>query len=88
MAGLPACPGALSDAAIESHSDVKLVSLLSALKRTNIHILRNQIVHKRAYRPTREQVDAALEETRSILFPLTSRLKLYDEINWYMKAHD
>jgi hypothetical protein len=87
VSALPNNPKDPSDAAIESHSDVKLVSLLKALKRTNIHSLRNQIVHQRAYRPTREQVGEALEETRSILFPLTSRLKLYDEINWYMKRN-
>jgi hypothetical protein len=87
VSALPNNPKDPSDAAIESHSDVKLVSLLKALKRTNINTLRNQIVHQRAYRPTREQVGEALEETRSILFPLTSRLKLYDEINWYMKRN-
>lgn len=82
----PKRPKDPSDVAIESHSDIKLVSLLQALKSTDINSLRNQIVHKQAYRPTREQVDAALEETRSILFPLTSRLELYDEINWYMNT--
>jgi hypothetical protein len=87
VSALPSSPNDPCDAAIESHSDLKLVPLLKALKRTNINTLRNQIVHKRAYRPTREQVDAALEETRSILFPLTSRLELYDEINWYMKSN-
>jgi hypothetical protein len=86
VSALPNRPGDPKDAAIESLGDAKLVSLLKALKGTNIHTQRNQIVHKRAYRPTRVEVDAALEETRSILFPLTSRLQLYDEINWYMKA--
>jgi len=42
-------------------------------------------VHKQAYRPTREETEAALEEARSVLFPLTSRLGLYDDINWYLK---
>lgn len=87
VSALPNSPNDPSDATIERHNDVKLVSLLKALKRTDINTLRNQIIHKRAYRPTREQVDAALEETRSILFPLTSRLELYDEINWYMKSN-
>lgn len=86
VGALPNRPGDPKDAAIESLGDAKLASLLKALKGTNIHTQRNQIVHKRAYRPTRVEVDAALEETRSILFPLTSRLQLYDEINWYMKA--
>lgn len=84
VAVLPDRPGDPKDAAIESLGDARLVPLLKALKATSIHTLRNQVVHKRAYRPTREEVDAALEETRSILFPLTSLLRLYDEINWYM----
>jgi hypothetical protein len=85
VSALPNRPRDPKDAAIESLSDAELVSLLKALKVVSIHTLRNQVVHKRAYRPTREQVDAALEETRSILFPLTSRLRLYDEINWYVR---
>jgi len=35
-----------------------------------------------AYRPTREEVEAALEETRSILFPLSNRLQLDNEFDW------
>jgi hypothetical protein len=78
-------PRVPKDAAIESMSDAKLVSLLKALKGTSINTLRNQVVHQSGYRPTRGEVDTALEETRSILFPLTSRLKLHDEINWYLR---
>jgi hypothetical protein len=85
IAGLPDSPGDPKDTAIESLDDPKLVALLKALKATGINTLRNRVVHKQAYRPTREQVEAALEETRAILFPLTSRLQLYDEVNWYMR---
>ena len=84
IAGLPDNPGDPKDTAIESLGDAKLVPLLKALKATSINTLRNRVVHKQAYRPTREEVEAALQETRSILFPLTSHLQLYDEINWYM----
>jgi len=85
VAALPDSPGDPKDIAVESLGDAKLVPLLKALKATNIHTLRNRVVHKQAYRPTREEVEAALEETRSILLPLTSHLQLYDEINWYMR---
>lgn len=85
VAALPDRPGDPKDAAIESLGDAKLVPLLKALKATAIHTLRNRVVHKQAYRPTREEVEGALEETRSILFPLTSHLQLHDEINWYMR---
>lgn len=85
IAALPERPQDPEDAAIESLDDAKLVPLLKALKGTGIHRLRNRVVHKQAYRPTREEVEAALKETRSILFPLTSHLQLHDEINWYMR---
>jgi hypothetical protein len=55
-----------------------------ALKTTGINTLRNRIVHKQAYRPTREEAQLALEETGSLLFPLSHHLELYDDINWYM----
>lgn len=73
------------DSTIEGLRDAKLVPLLKALKSTNINTLRNHVVHKHAYRPSRDEAEAALEETRSILFPLTSHLQLHDDINWYMR---
>jgi hypothetical protein len=85
VAALPDRPGDPKDAAIESLGDAKLVFLLKALKATSIHTLRNRIVHKQAYRPNRKEVEVALKEARSILFPLTSHLRLYDDINWYMR---
>jgi hypothetical protein len=85
VAALPECQVNPKDAAIESLGDGKLVPLLKALKATSIHRMRNRVVHKQAYRPTREETEAALKETRSILFPLTSHLQLYDDINWYMR---
>ena len=85
VAAFPERPGDPEDAAIEGFRDAKLVPLLRALKATTIHRLRNRVVHKHAYRPTLEEVVAALDETRSILFPLTSHLDLHDEINWYIR---
>ena len=35
------------------------------------------------YRPTGDEAEAALEETRSVLLSLSQRLGLYDDINWY-----
>ena len=82
---LPDHPAGPKDTAIEGLADAKLVPLLKALKATSIHTLRNHVVHKHAYRPTRDEVEATLEETRSILFPLTRHLQLYDNINWYTR---
>jgi hypothetical protein len=86
IAALPDRPGEPEDAAIKGLSDAKLVLLLMALKATKINTLRNRIVHKQAYRVTREEAESALRETRSILLPLSHRLQLYDDINWYMKS--
>jgi len=80
---LPDWPKDPKDAAIESLGDANLVLRLKALKSTSIHTLRNSIVHKQAYRPTIEEVETTLNETRSILFPLTHHLQLYDDISWY-----
>jgi hypothetical protein len=73
-----------ADAELDSLPDKQLVALLKAMKQTTINRLRNQVVHKRAYRPTRHEAEAALEETRSVLLPLSQRLCLYDDINWYI----
>jgi hypothetical protein len=48
--------------------------------------LRNQVVHKSAYRPTLDEVNDALKETREILFPLGQLLDIRsDDLNWYMR---
>lgn len=85
VAALPDRPVDPKDTAIDNLGDSKLVHLLKGLKATTINTLRNRVVHKQAYRPRREEVEAALQEARSILFPLTSHLGLHDEINWYMR---
>ncbi len=74
-----------SDTKIKSIPDARLSELLINLTNTKICELRNKVVHKLAYRPSVEDVDKAIEETRSILFPLASRLGIkIDDINWYM----
>lgn len=85
VAKLPKHPREPKDAAIESLGDAKLVPLLKAVKATGIHTLRNRVVHKQAYRPTREEVEEAIKETRSVLFPLTHHLNLYDEVKRYRR---
>ncbi len=84
IGALPDRPEEPAEAELESLPDKQLVALIKAVKGTKINTLRNQVVHKRAYRPTRGEAETALEESRSVLFPLTQRLHLYDDINWYM----
>ena len=67
------------DEKIAHLQDKRLSKLLLSLKKTKIAELRNQVVHKMAYRPKLEEVEAALKETRSILFPLASHLKVQSE---------
>jgi hypothetical protein len=74
------------DSALDSLNDAKLAPLLKSLKATDIHVCRNNVVHKRAYRPTGVEVQKYLEEAESILFPLTDHLDLDDDINRYVMA--
>jgi len=74
------------DSEIDSLTDAKLVPLLKSLKATDIHKCRNKVVHKGAFRPTADEVKKYLEETESILFPLTDHLDLDDDINRYLMA--
>ena len=85
IAGLEDRPSDPKDAELAALGDEQLVGLLKAVKSTTINTFRNEVVHKLAYRPTREEAEAVLEESRSLLFPLTSRLDLHDDINWYMR---
>ena len=72
-----------SDENISSLHPGKLKKHLLAIKKTKVNVVRNSVVHKSGYRPTREKAKLVLEEARSLLFPLTSILDLHDDINWY-----
>ena len=69
-----------------SVTDTALADLFMRVKGVAINELRNRVVHKIGYRPTRDEAEGALEEARSVLFPLTSRLNLHDDVNWYCKG--
>lgn len=73
-----------SDKRIQDIQDVRLSKVVRNLKNTRINELRNQVVHKAAYRPTLDEVDSAIEETKDILIPLAHLLKIdSDDINVY-----
>ena len=86
VAGLPCHPGVPKNADIGALEDPKLVPLLKDIKNTTIDTLRNQVVHKAAYRPTRQEVEEALAEARSILFPLGTYFNLHDETSRYSRT--
>lgn len=83
--GFPKRPNDPSHAEITALHDPKLTPLLMALKKTKIHELRNNVAHKSAYRPTRHEVEEAIKEARSILFPLAKYFDLHDDINFYSR---
>lgn len=67
-------------------SEKRLPLLLVRLRSCNVSMLRNQVVHKNAYRPTLDEVNDALRETREILFPLGQFLDVrFDDLNWYIQ---
>lgn len=74
-----------SDESISAYNDQELAALLQSVKDNKVGELRNKVVHQHAYRPTLAEVDAALKETRRIIFPLSRLLKVKgDDINLYM----
>ena len=77
------CP---EEAELENRSDKQTSELLIRIRQTEIHKLRNKIVHKQGYRPKRDEAERALREARSVLFPLTTRFDLHDNINWYLRS--
>ena len=72
------------DSKIEALGDGNLVQVLKDLKSTDIHNVRNAVVHKQGYRPTKEEAEKYFQEARSILFPVTVYLDLRHEPNWYV----
>jgi hypothetical protein len=54
-----------------------------AVKNTKVNETRNLVVHKIAYRPTREEADRAYKEAIETLPLLTNHLNLDDDINHY-----
>lgn len=87
--GFPDKPPCPSDEDIRNASisaDKRIWELLLRLKSCKVPQTRNRVVHKRAYRPTLNEVKDALKETREILFPLAQALKVQsDDVNWYMR---
>jgi len=76
------CP---PDELIRKSSHTALVPLLMDLKNPLVVTLRNQVVHKRAYRPTLQEVDSSIDETKRLLYAIDHRLGLLnDDLNYYV----
>ena len=84
---LPKKPKSISNAKINKMGDISLTSFLIKLNRSKIQALRNDIVHKKGYRPTREEAKNSLDEAKEIIMPLTSMLNLHDDPYWHYSRH-
>lgn len=72
------------DTAISTYSDHSMALLLRELRQFNIGELRNDVVHKYAYRPRIEEVEKAVDETARILYAFDHRFGiLADDANHY-----
>ena len=63
-------------------------TMMLGLFDTTVHTLRNKVVHKEAYRPTREETRTAYEDTSRILFGLTEELGLGGTEEHYINGGD
>ena len=68
-----------SDEAISAIQNQKLSATLLKLKKCQVSSLRNNVVHKNAYRPTLDEVENAMEESAEILYSLEHSLQLSNE---------
>jgi hypothetical protein len=67
-------------------SNKRVPEILVRLRSCNVPKLRNNVVHKSAYRPTLGEVNDALKETREILFPLGQLLDVrIDDVDHYVR---
>jgi hypothetical protein len=86
--GLPAKPITPKDDDIAGIKDAKLADYLQKLKDVDVNELRNQIVHKDAYRPSREISEEKHKEARSLLFWLKVRFNINDDLVWYVATYN
>jgi len=71
---------------IDAVSDRPLRELLRGLSGSKIDELRNRVVHKDAYRPTREEAESAHDQARKVLHGLTNQLRLRGDAEWYING--
>ena len=71
------------DKDIRKYHDQKTTDLLLKLKKVKINRTRNNVVHKYAFRPSLQDAEKYLEEVRSVVFSLHTRLKMKSETQYY-----
>lgn len=73
---------------IEAVANDRLRPLLLAVFDAKINTLRNNVVHKGAYRPTREESWSAYEDASRVLFGLTKALRISGSKEFYLNGGD
>lgn len=68
---------------IDQSSNPKIKELLERLKQVKTPQLRNDAVHKSAYRPTLEEINLVQDETMEILENLNLELDVYEDPYYY-----
>jgi hypothetical protein len=71
------------DEDIKKYHDFKIADLFMDLKKLNINEIRNNVAHKYAFRPSLKDVEKYLEEERSVVFGLQTRLKMKHETMYF-----
>ena len=79
-------PQSTPDCKIRDLSDTRMIPLLIRLKRADIDKIRNAVIHKQGFRPSRMEAERYLEETKAILFNLTRHLNLHDDLNYWIST--
>lgn len=75
------------DSLLKTYSNRQISDLLMQLKKSEIGEVRNQVVHKRAFRPDLQLAERLLAEARKIIFGLQYILDVgANDINWYRRS--
>jgi hypothetical protein len=81
---LPTMVGDPSDTQLATLPNQRLATLLLALKASTANELRNAVVHRHRYRPSRAEAENVLKEVRGFLLPLAALLGVTDDdVNAY-----
>jgi hypothetical protein len=76
------------DALIATINNNDILHHVRTIANSKISTLRNQVVHKNIYRPTRQEVELAITEARNTIFPLGIALEInFNDINWYISRY-
>lgn len=86
IAAIPSRIPAVPLESIAGVNDERLRLLLLRLVKSEANRLRNQVVHKDAYRPTLAEAERVYKEAREILFGISARLRLGYDATWYLRT--